>query len=329
LAALLALGSSSLSKMTENAFKTYIPVLTSICCLISIGLFIGINLDVKLDEWEVYKRWGAPSSTDIFNGNYWGLITSNFLHTEIWHIAFNLYWLWILGKKIEFETSRMYFGILILTSAMVSSAGELAFSGSTGIGLSGIGYSLFGYIFLMGKTKEEYKNYLGKQTVNLFFVWLVVCIFLTQTETLAVGNAAHICGLLWGIVMAYTSRLGTLKQWAIGVAVFTLIISSIFWTPFSTARLSHRAYELHSRKKVEEAIQIYTEILHREPDNEFAKGNLRQIEIQKLSQKAYEFHSNEKYDEARVLYNRILVIDNDNKWARENLNMLVDADSMP
>lgn len=159
-----------IEKSKDRIFKKYIPLLTSICCLTSIVLFIGINLEDSLDNWEVYKKWGAPSFIDIFDGNYWGLITSNFLHIEIWHIAFNLYWLWIFGKKIEFESGRIHFGILVLTSALVSSAGEIAFSDSTGIGLSGIGYSLFGFIFIKSKITEQYKNYLDKRTTTIFIL---------------------------------------------------------------------------------------------------------------------------------------------------------------
>src|SRR5688572_26096970 len=113
-----------LNQATGNPFKKYIPILTAICCLTSIVLFSGINLENNPDTWEIYRKWGAPSSTAIFNGSYWGLITSNFLHTEIWHIAGNLYWLWIFGKKVEFESSTFSYGLLILASALVSSVSQ-------------------------------------------------------------------------------------------------------------------------------------------------------------------------------------------------------------
>jgi membrane associated rhomboid family serine protease len=313
----------------NDIFKKYIPVLTSICCLISIVLFIGINLEGALDNWDVYKKWGAPSFIDIFAGNYWGLITSNFLHTEIWHIAFNLYWLWILGKKIEFESGRIYYGTLIFTSALVSSTIQLAFSDSTGIGLSGIGYSLFGFILFKSRTTEQYKNYLDKRTIYIFIFWLVLCLILTHAKAWSVGNAAHISGLLWGFTMAYVSKLDYPKQWAIGTGLLSIIVSSIFWTPFSTAWLSHKAYALHVDEKEDEAMEIYKIILDREPNNEFAKENLRQIEIQKLEEKAYELHSKENYVEARKLYHQILSIDKDNEWARENLKIITDSDPIP
>lgn len=310
------------NQSTDNSFKRYIPVLTSIICVLTVVLFVGINLEGNLDNWEVYKKWGAPSSTDIFNGSYWGLITSNFLHTEIWHLGFNLYWFWVFGKKIEFESTKGLYFFLILSSALVSSTAQLSFSDNTGIGLSGIGYSFFGFIYLKSKTTEVYKNYIDKKTINLFMFWLVLCIVLTQTKAWTVGNAAHIGGLLWGMTIAYISRFQIAKQVIISIVVLGLLTSMIFWTPFSTSYLSNKAYNLHKEQKIDEAISAYKKILDRDANNEFALENLKQLEIHKLSEKAIKFHTEQKYKEAREIYNEILLIDKEYEWAKENLKLL-------
>lgn len=309
-------------KQTNNTFKKYHPILTALICLTSIFLFVGINLDGKFDDWGIYKKWGSPSSTDIFNGSYWGLITSNFLHTEIWHIGFNLYWLWFFGKKIEFESTKGFYLFLILSSALVSSTMQLSFSENTGIGLSGIGYSLFGFIYVKSKTAEVYKNYMDKKTINLFIFWLVLCVVLTQTDIWTIGNAAHIGGLLWGMILAYISRFQIIRQVIISLLLLVVLTSMIFWTPFSTSYLCHKAYNLHNNQKIEEAISVYKEILDRDSNNEFAKENLKQLEIHKLSVKAVKLHTAKKYEEAKKVYNEILLIDKDYEWAKENLKLL-------
>jgi membrane associated rhomboid family serine protease len=306
----------------DNTFKKYIPILTAMCCVMSIILFIGINSEGKIDNWEIYKKWGAPSATDIYNGSYWGLISSNFLHIAILHIGFNLYWFWIFGKKIEFESDKNYYGLLIFTSALASSIAQLGFSDSTGIGLSGIVYSLFGFILIKSKTTEKYKSYLPKKTIILFILWLPLCIVLTYTKVWRVGNAAHLGGLLWGMTCAYISKFNTRKQWAIGLSLFFILASSIFWNPYSTSWLSHQAYELHKNKKLDEAMLVYKKILERSPDNEWAKANLKILEIHKLEEKAVELHKNQKYNEARQVYNQILSVDPNNEWAKGNLKIL-------
>ncbi len=198
----------------------------------------------------------------------------------------------------------------------------MAFSDSTGIGLSGIGYSLFGFIFIKSKTTEAYRNFLEKKTINLFLLWLVLCVVLTQAKILTVGNAAHVGGLAWGVTMGYISRFDIKKQWAIGPPLIVILTSSIFWSPFSTSWLCHQAYGLHKNQKLDEAKIVYNNILEREPENEFAKDNLKLIEIDKLSDLAFELHKSEKYNEARQIYDSILILDKDNAWAKENISRL-------
>lgn len=307
----------------DSAFKKYMPVLTAICCFASIVFFVGFNLERDTTSWEAYKRWGAPSSVDIFNGDYWGLFTSSFLHADILHIAFNLYWLWIFGKKIEFETNnKLYYGILIVTASIVSSSVQLAFSGTTGIGLSGIGYALFGYIYVKSKISKEYDGFLDQRTSSLFIFWLFLCMVLTVTNIWVVGNAAHVGGLFWGAIVAYGSRLNKFVHAVIILIVFTLLTSSIFWTPFSVGWLSHKAYTLHENQQTEEAMIVYKEILEKDPENEFAQVNIKQLEVAKLSHEAYRLHKNKDYKKAKELYIQILNIDKDNAWAKMNLDLL-------
>lgn len=312
---------SSLETM-RTSYDEYKPICTIVLCLICIGLFIGINLEGDFDSWEVYRKWGAPSAKDIFRGHYWGLLTSNFLHTEIWHIAFNLYWFWFFGKKIEFETNRIQYLSLIFSAAFISSLAQLGFSGSTGIGFSGIGYALFGFLFIKSSTSEDYYEFLDKRTINLFFGWLVLCVILTRIEVWNVGNAAHIGGLVWGIVIAYSSRLSKAMQWLVRSALFCLIGTAFMWNPFTTSWLSHRAYNLHNDQKIDEAIVVYKKILKRDSESEFAKGNLAQLEKAKLQQKAYKYHSESEYDKAREIYNELLKLDANDNWAKENLSKL-------
>lgn len=303
-------------------FEKFIPVITTICCITGVVLFIGINIEPDTNNWDVYKKWGAPSETEIFNGSYWGLFTSNFLHTQIWHIVFNLYWLWIFGKKIEFENSKLFYAFLIYSSALVSSLSELSFDNTTGIGLSGICYSLFGFIFIKGKQAGVYKGYLSTKVTRLFFIWLVVCIVLTKMKVWNIGNAAHVGGLLWGMMLAYTSPWPGYKQWAIAATVLFVLASSVVWSPWSTGWLSNRAYHLHKEQKLDEAILIYKKILQRDPDNIFAKTNLKQVEIYQLQNKALDLEKSQQYELAITVYEKIVQLDTANEFGKTNLRRL-------
>jgi len=50
----------------------------------------------------------------------------------------------VLGRSVERVLGPLRLAGLVLASALVSSAGQLAWSDETGIGFSGVGYALFG-----------------------------------------------------------------------------------------------------------------------------------------------------------------------------------------
>jgi GlpG protein len=288
----------------------------------SVILFVGFNLEADVTTWEPYRKWGAPSATDIFNGSYWGLLTSNFLHTQLWHIGFNLYWLWVFGNIIERNSKRLNYIILIVTSGIISSLAQLGFSESTGIGLSGIGYALFGFLFVKSRTAPEYTDCLEQKTITLFLVWLVACFVMTWADVWNVGNAAHVSGMIWGMTIAYTAKMSVPRRWSIRMVLFAVIGTSFLWNPFSISWLSHRAYALHENQKLEEAMTLYEKILKRDSTNEFASTNLAQLKKHQLYDSAYKYHVELNYEKARTLYLEILRIYPDDERAQTNLNLL-------
>jgi membrane associated rhomboid family serine protease len=304
--------------------KKPIPWITAIVCAVCIVLFIGINTEKDLDTWERYAKWGSYPTEEIWNGKLWGLITSNFLHVEFWHLIFNLFWFWDFGKKMEFGTSKKFYLLFILSASIISSAFEIIFAGESGIGLSGVVYAQFGFIYLSSKKSAYYKGLLAKTVTKLFVVWIPLGIVLTKFKIFNVGNAAHIGGLLWGLLLAYClTKEKKLIKVALPAYSFLLVCAISFWQPFgSLSELQSKAYKLHSEGKYDEAEKAYLEILKRDEDNVFAKENLKQIKIEKLSKKAYDLHEHENYSEAAKCYKKILKLDPTNKWAQENMQLI-------
>ena len=310
-----------MSKFTWNITKHSIPTVTIICCLISIVLFIGINQESEL-SWDAYGKWGSPVFYEIYAGAYWGLITSSFLHVELWHIVSNIFWMLWLGIRIEPNSNKLHYIIFILMAAIISALSEFAFSHSSGIGLSGIVYAIFGFILIKSKREKVQKFFISNFVIWLFFLNLVLGFIFTKTEILIVANAAHVGGLLWGVLVALISKQSKPLQLGVGLAICALLVTLTIAGLFSTTYLQSKAYHLHENGKFDEAASTYKTILAKEPTNEFAKQNLTLIEVTKLQEKAFKLHTDQQYEEARRTYNQILELDNDNKWALENLKLL-------
>ena len=52
----------------------------------------------------------------VANGDWWRLITSAFLHANLLHIAFNMYFLWFVGSAVETALGRGRFLAVYLIS---------------------------------------------------------------------------------------------------------------------------------------------------------------------------------------------------------------------
>jgi len=98
----------------------------------------------------------------------------------------------------------------------------------------------------------------------------MLCVILTKTGAWNVGNAAHIGGLLWGVLIAYISKYDKYVQWSSGFIYIASLAILIFHGPFSTSYLSYQAYEFQKNEKVDDAIEAYKKVLKRDPNSEFA-----------------------------------------------------------
>jgi membrane associated rhomboid family serine protease len=142
------------------------------------------------------------ATAEIRRGQLWRLATCIFPHLDILHLAFNLYWLWVFGTVVERVYGHARTVMLILLFAVGSSSLDFAFDRG-GVGLSGVGYGLFGLLFVLSDRDDRFRGVLDQRTVKLFTGWFVFCIFTTVTHTFPVANVAHGAGAVLGMLVGY------------------------------------------------------------------------------------------------------------------------------
>ena len=293
------------------------PVVLGIV-VVALALFVGINTEPVPLNWGSYARWGGPNVEAVWSGAYWGLVTSNFLHVAVWHIGFNLWWLWLLGRKIEYEEGSGFVLALVLTAAFVAGAAELA-ADKQGIGLSGVVYALFGYIWVRARTDARYQGFLQPQVVRWLLGWLLLCIILTKTNVWQVGNEAHAGGLVWGMAVAWLWPRRAVVRYAALALLLAVAAVPVAWAPWTVGWLSHRAYALHAAGQLPQAADYYRTILRRDPTGEFAhfaQENLRIIEVYELSKRAQQAYEQRNWLQAKALCQQIVRLDSTNTWAK-------------
>jgi membrane associated rhomboid family serine protease len=179
-------------------------------------LIIGINAGVFLLEWLAGGMGGLSADQQVlraFGGKvndlisqqhqYWRLVTSMFIHIGFLHFLMNNYALWIIGQEIERLYGSARFVTLYLLTGVVGSLASYTFNpGALSAGASGAIFGLFGVMATFAfRFRKELPARLATDIrrrilpvigINLIFGFSVQI----------VDNAAHIGGLLAGVVLA-------------------------------------------------------------------------------------------------------------------------------
>lgn len=137
-------------------------------------------------------------------GEPWRLLTSALPHGSVLHLAFNLFWLWMFGAYIEKTFGPLRTAALFVFCAVGSAAAEYAvFRG--GIGLSGIGYGLFAFLWVLARRDPRHAEAMDPSTVRLFVGWFFLCIVLTVMRILPIANVAHGMGAVLGALAGFAA----------------------------------------------------------------------------------------------------------------------------
>jgi len=225
--------------------------------------------------WDYCKYCGYYDAFSIWGGAYWAYITSCFVHANIIHLFFNLYWLFILGKTMELEIGWRKTCLFFTGSAFVSSGFQFMISENTGIGLSGVLYAVAGYIWAARSTSVLFQQILTRNLFNQFIVWSILCIVLTQLGEWEVGNAAHVSGLVFGFAAAGAFALKRFRGVSLaGLAVgLILAVVPMFWFPTSLAWLYFKGYHAYEANQYDHAVSWYSKAIEKDSENASAYFN--------------------------------------------------------
>lgn len=168
--------------------------------LIAINIFLFI---VSICSGELLYREGAFSLQYILKGReWWRLITSMFLHVDLDHLIGNMLMLYLAGELVERYIGKRKFAILYFLSGTAGSLFYAAYEFLTGnyadsVGASGAVFGVVGALLVIViRHKGHYEDItIGRMVFMIFYMGYM------GLRTSNVNNAAHIGGLLCGILL--------------------------------------------------------------------------------------------------------------------------------
>jgi membrane associated rhomboid family serine protease len=164
----------------------------------------------------------SPAQPTVAGGATWQLATSFFTHLQVWHIAFNMLALYVLGPQLEALFGRVRFLALYLLSGLCGSLAVYWLSpvDQPTIGASGAVFGLMGALLVVAlKVRGNVQSLLGLLLVNGI---------ITVVGSGYISWQGHLGGFVGGLLLALVlvhapRRRRTLWQ-AAGLGVVTAAI---------------------------------------------------------------------------------------------------------
>ena len=176
------------------------PILMNLCILVFLLMaFSGAGIFEPTSESLL--AWGGNLRSNTLAGEPWRLLTCCFVHIGIFHLLMNLFALLFIGLLLEPFLGKNRFAAAYLLTGIAASATSLWWHESTvSAGASGAIFGLYGVFLAILTTnlieKEERNSLLG--SIGFFVVYNL---FMGLRG--GVDNAAHLGGLLSGLVVGY------------------------------------------------------------------------------------------------------------------------------
>ena len=215
--------------IVNNVFKPKIPIVTYLLIAINIIMFILQMFSEDITNMFCVWNIGIIKFDQLYR-----LLTGMFLHGSIFHLMFNMYALFVIGKQLEGFIGKTKYIIVYLISGIIGSLLSVALHNTnfSALGASGAIFGLLGSTLYFG---YHYRVYLGgvmeSQIIPLIITNLAIGFIFP-----GIDNYAHLGGLIGGVTV--TMALGiehksTLSEKINGLIITTIIIAFLYYLMMS------------------------------------------------------------------------------------------------
>lgn len=217
-------------KKLAKIFSQKKPVITYALIVLNIMVYLFMTL-YDVDGTYFYAL--ANNYEFVQNGQIYRLLTSMFLHSDIIHIACNMYALYILGPQVERYYGKTKFLLIYLLSGLLGSIFSCAFmsADTISIGASGAIFGLLGSIaYFTYYYRATLQGLLRSQVVPVILLNLAIGFMVPGIDI-----SGHIGGLIGGVLVSMGIGIGDKGRKADqinGIIVFILMTLAMLYMVF-------------------------------------------------------------------------------------------------
>ena len=266
---------------TPGLMHVLFQSITGLIILINTVIFVFTSIyseSIFTPSTEALEFFGARDTVAVANGQYWRLFTANFLHIGILHYLFNNYALYIVGWNLERLWGKWRFLLLYLISGFAGNVLSQIMSINISAGASASIFGLFGSgLFVEWKLKRRLaEKGISTKNFNSVFTGLVIINIGIGFMIPQIDNAAHIGGLISGVIVAFAYSLSLdnidsrYKQ-PLSVLIILLVSAAIAVGAWYSARSdmveARLLVKLHEAKMPHDKYYVYSRLVKLSPDN--------------------------------------------------------------
>lgn len=186
-------------------YKSFPITISLICLCILVYAMSFVWFGEEMNALEGLYFGGFNPVYIQLSHEYYRLLSANFIHFGIFHLAVNCYSLYGLGLFIEKSLGLKKYLILILVSALTTTGLPYLFYLITGYGANvvsgGISGVIFGLIGALGALALHYKYIymdIFKQLAPNIILMLIISFIIPS-----ISLSGHLAGLIGGFVCTY------------------------------------------------------------------------------------------------------------------------------
>jgi GlpG protein len=210
---------TSIPALRSSPSLSRFPAYPVTAVVAAMAIFVTVAVQLGRTSVEPFVM-----SSLAFESEPWRLASSALPHVNWIHLLFNVIWLWVLGTKVEEVLGHVATLALVFVFAVGSEAAEFGLAHG-GVGLSGVGYGLVGMSWILSRRDKRFRDAMDRHVLITFIAWGVLCVLLTVSNVMRVGNIAHASGFVLGALVGYAIAPGPTSQRAAAAVGLVALVS--------------------------------------------------------------------------------------------------------
>ncbi|SHM44720.1 Membrane associated serine protease, rhomboid family [Anaerosporobacter mobilis DSM 15930] len=194
----------------------YISPIAITCSILLINIIIFLIMDLSFD-WSIYNAFveqgGISYDTIVKDHQFYRFLTHMFIHADMDHLFGNMIVLFFIGSQVEKRLGKYRYLILYFIGGFVAAITSLGYnriqdSSTLSIGASGAIFAVVGaMVAIVIFNKREFEEIGIRQL--LFFVVISI---INGMNAQGIDNAAHVGGLLAGLILGQVLYFGATNK---------------------------------------------------------------------------------------------------------------------